>query len=62
MQIEGHSSKTIFIYVIFNLFLASLSLRWCTGFSVVVARVGYSLVVVHSFLIAVASLVAEQGL
>ena len=44
-------------------FLAALVLHCCLcGLSVLAAGGGYSLVVVHGLLIAVASLVAEQGL
>ena len=44
----------------FVLFLPLLGLRCSTGFSLVGARGGYSLVVVHGLLIAVAFLVAER--
>ena len=43
------------------LFLAVLGLRWCMDCSLVVVSRGYSLVVVHEFLTAVAFL-AEHGL
>ena len=46
----------------FYLFLAVLGLRYCSGFSLVVAGGGYSLVVVYGLLIALASLVADGGL
>ena len=46
----------LFIY----LFLVVLGLRGCVGFSLVSASRGYSLVVVHSLPIALASLVAEH--
>ena len=62
MQIEGHSSKTLFISLLLDLFLSALSLHCCTDFSLAVARAGYSLGVMHSIVIAVASLVAEQRL
>ena len=39
-----------------------MDLGCCTGFSLVVASRGYSLVVVSGLLIAVASLIAEQRL
>ena len=39
-----------------------LGLRCSSGFSLVVAKQGYSLAVVCGFLIAMASLVVEQGL
>ena len=42
--------------------LAVLGLRCCTGFSLVVASMVCSLVVVHGLLIAVASLVSEHRL
>ena len=45
----------LFVY----LFLAVLGLRCCTGFSLLAASGGYSLVAMRSLLIAVASLVAE---
>ena len=48
----------IFIY----LFLTVLGLHYFVGFSLVVERGGYSLVVVHGLPIAVAPLVAERGL
>ena len=43
-------------------FLAMLGLRYCLGFSLVVAIRGYSLVGVLRLVIAVASFVVEQGL
>ena len=46
----------------FYLFLAALGLCCCVGFSPVAARKGYSLGVVCSLLIAVASLVAWASL
>ena len=45
-----------------SLFLAVLGLRCCTGFPVVGLSGGYSLVAVHRFLSASASLVVERGL
>ena len=39
--------------------LAVLGIHVCAGFSLVVRRGGYSLVVVHGLLIAMASLVAK---
>ena len=48
----------IFVY----LFLAVLGLCCCTGFALVVARGGYSLVGVRGLLITVASPVSERGL
>ena len=39
-----------------------MALCCCAGFSLVVASSGHSLIVVHRFLIAMASLVAEHGL
>ena len=44
------------------LFLAVLGLHCCTGFSLVVARGGYSLMAMHGLLISVASLVAGHGI
>ena len=44
------------------LFLAVLGLRCYTGFSLIAAREGYSLIVVHGLLIAVTPLVAEHRL
>ena len=44
------------------LFFAVLGLHCCAGFSLVATSGGYSLVVMHRFLIAVASLVVEHGL
>ena len=44
------------------LFMAVLGLHCCVDFSLVVASRGYSLVVVHELLIAVASFVAGHGL
>ena len=49
----------LFIYL---LFLAVLGLRCSEGFSLVVTREGYSLVLEQGLLIVVASLVAEHGL
>ena len=42
--------------------MAALGLRCCVGFSLVAESEGYSPVVVHGLLIALASLVAEKGL
>ena len=47
-----------FIY----LFMAMLDLHCCSGFSLGTVSRGCSVIVVHRLLIAVASLVAEQGL
>ena len=44
-----------------NLFMTVLGLYCCTGFSLVVASGGYSLVVLLELLIEVASLVAKPG-
>ena len=44
------------------LFIIVLGLHCCTGFPLVMASRGYSLVVVHWLLIAVVSLVAEHEL
>ena len=46
--------------LLFYLFLSVLGLRCCVGFSLIEASGGYSLVVVYSLLIVVASLVAEH--
>ena len=43
-------------------FLALLGLRCCTGFPLIAASGGYSLVAVCGLLIVVASIVAEHGL
>ena len=45
-----------------NLFMTVLGLHCCTGFTLVAASRGYSLVAVCRLLIAVVSPVAEQGL
>ena len=50
----------IFIYLIY--FLAVLGLHWCMGFSLVMEKGGYSLIVMRGFLIAVTSFVAERRL
>ena len=50
--------KNTFIY----LFLTMLGLRCCSGFSLVLASRGYSLVAVRRPLIEMASLLAEHGL
>ena len=42
--------------------MAAPGLRCCAGFSLVAESGGYSTVAVHGLLIALASLVAEQGL
>ena len=52
----------ILLLFYFLKFLAVLGLRCCTGFSLVAASGGYSLVAACRLLMAVASLVAEQGL
>ena len=43
-----------------NLFLATLGLHSCVGFSLVKVCVGYPLIVVHELLISVASLVKHE--
>ena len=45
-----------------HLFFALLGLHCCEGFSLALESSGYSLVVVHRLLIAVASLAVEHGL
>lgn len=50
--------KNIYIY----LFVAVLDHHCCVDFCLAAARVSYSLVGVHRFLIAVALLVVEHGL
>ena len=47
---------TIFFFLSVYLFLAVLGLHWCLDSSLVVVSRGFSLVVVHEFLTAVASL------
>ena len=54
------NDKSFFFLII--LFLAVLGLHCCTGFSLVVARGGYSLMAMHGLLISVASLVAGHGI
>ena len=54
--LESHNSSTKAPYIYFCLFLAVLSLCFCTDFSLVVASGCYSLVVVLQLLTAVASL------
>ena len=49
------------VYKYFFLFLAVLGLHCCSGFSLVVASRGYSLVAVLGLLIVVASLITEHG-
>ena len=51
--------KIVYIYYLFS---TVLGLSCCVGFSIVVASGGYSQFVVQGLLIAVASLVVEQGL
>jgi len=51
-----------FLYNFIYLFLAVPGLHCCSGFSLVVVSRAYSLVAVHGFPTAVASLVAEHGL
>ena len=45
----------------FNLFLAVLGLRYCTGSSLAAERRSYSLAAVHEVLIPAVSLVMERG-
>ena len=45
-----------------SLILATLGLRWCTGFSLAVARRGYSPAAARRLLLVVASLVSEHRL
>ena len=47
------------MYVFIYLFLAVLDLRCCSGFSLLAASGGYSLVVVHGLLILMVSLAVE---
>ena len=57
----GEPSKYIFYnFIDFIDFLAVLSLCCCVGLSLVVASVGYSLVMMGGLLIVVVSLVAEH--
>ena len=59
---HGYCSILLYHLSCFNylFILAALGLCCCVGFSPVAMSGGYSLVVVHWFLIAVASLVAEK--
>ena len=50
------------LFFLIILFLAVLGVHCCTGFSLVVARGGYSLMAMHGLLISVASLVAGHGI
>ena len=49
-------------FCLIYLFLTVLVLSCCMGFSLVVVSGGYSLAVIYSLLIAVASLIVEQRL
>ena len=49
-------------FCLIYLFLTVLVLSCCMGFSLVVVSGGYSLAVIYSLLIAVASLIGEQRL
>ena len=51
-----------FFYNFIYLFLAVLGLHYCSGFSLVLASGGYSLVAVHGFLSVMAFLVVEHRL
>ena len=65
MDLIYSTLRTLFIFfkILFPyLFLAVLDLGCCAGFSFVVSSGGYSLVMVHGLLIAVASLVVNHGL
>ena len=62
LNLPGHHVFFFLIYTFVYLFMAMLGLCGCVGFSLVAASNGYSLVVVHGLLIAVASLVAEHRL
>ena len=55
-----YSLTSFFFNLFIYLFLVVLGLRGCVDFSLVSASRGYSLVVVHSLPIALASLVAEH--
>ena len=59
-QISGDISLWIFKKIILLNYLTVLGLCCCTGFSLVVASMGYSPVVVHRRLIAAASLVEHR--
>ena len=52
----------LYVFKLTNLFMAVLGLHCCTGFCLVAASGGYSLVAVHRLPIEVASLVAEHRL
>ena len=54
--------KCFYVIIFICLLLAVLGLHCCTGFSLVAASRGYSLVAVRGLLIAAASLVVEHGL
>ena len=60
--VSSSSSSFFFFYNFIYLFLAVLGLHCCSGFSLVLASGGYSLVAVHGFLIVVAFLVVEHKL
>ena len=51
-----------FFFALVYLFLAVLDFGCCASFSLIEASGGYSLIVVHRLLIAVASLLVEHGL
>ena len=51
----------VFLYNFIYLFLAVLGLRCCVGFSLVAESGGYSLVMAHGLLIAVAFLAVKHG-
>ena len=59
---EERFGNTFYFSYLFTCFLAVQGLRCCTGFSLVVANRGYSLFVVLSLLVAVASLAADHRL
>ena len=54
--------RKIFIFYCIYLFLALLGLYCCVGFSLAIAKRGYSLIIMHRPLFVMASLVAEHGL
>ena len=54
-------SQSFFFIKLMNVFILAMLVLHCSGFSLVAASGGHSLVSVHGLLIAAASLVVEQG-
>ena len=61
LSLYYYALRNFFKFIFESIYLAVLGLHCCSGFSLVVASRGYSLVAVLGLLIVVASLITEHG-